>query len=162
MPGTLKYASYRYDDNLVLKVPAMLWLTLLYGIRHVFVIGAAMMMPLDVIATPWIHMQASPLFLLTDAVSALLLFASGHRVPSGSNFMRQLWKQGRWLLIASFGAAIVLFVFQNEETITDPDDWHFLDAILVVSIDLVFIAYLLGSELVRDVFRDFPDRSPNR
>jgi len=156
----LNYPSYRYDDNFALKVPPLLWLTLLYGVRHVFIVAAARMMPLDVFGTRWIYMQSSALFLATDAVAALLLFATGHRVPTGSNFMRQLWKRGRWLLTGAFGAAIALFVYLNRETITDPDDLHFLDAVLVVAVDLVFVAYLLGSQLVRDVFRDFPAPAP--
>ena len=156
----LNYPSYRYDDNFVLKVPLLLWLTLLYGVRHVFIVSATRMMPLDVFDTPWIYMQSSALFLLTDAVAALLLFATGHRVPTGSNFMRQVWKLGRWLLAGAFGAAIALFVYLNRETITDPGDMHFLEAILVVAVDLAFIAYLLGSRLVTDVFRDFPAPAP--
>ena len=156
----LNYPSYRYDDNFVLKVPLLLWLTMLYGVRHAFLLAAAWMMPSDVFGTPWTYMQSSVLFLATDAVAALLLLATGHRVPTGWKFMRPVWKLGRWLLSGAFGAAIVLFVYLNRETITDPEDLHFLDAILVIVVDLAFIAYLLGSRLVRDVFRDFPAPAP--
>lgn len=150
----LTYPSYRYDDNFALKVPLLLWLTLLYGVRHLLIIAVARMMPLDVFGTPWLYMQSSMLFLATDAVAVLLLFASGHRAPTGSTFMRQAWKRGRWLLAGAYCATIALFVYLNRETISDPGDPHFLEAILVVAIDLAFIAYLLGSRLARDVFRD--------
>jgi hypothetical protein len=44
----------------------------------------------------------------------------------------------------------------NSEVMTDPDSWYFMDGILVLMADFAFVAYLLGSELVRDVFKDFP------
>jgi hypothetical protein len=153
----LKYSAHHYDENLVLKVPAMLWLVILYGIRHFIFVVFAKLMPMDIVTIPWINFQTSPYFILTDLPAALVLFAIGHRVPNGQNFMRRVWKSGRWLLLASYVAGITLFSYLNKDVMTDPSSWDFPDAMFVVMMDVVVVAYLLGSERVRDVFRDFPD-----
>ena len=152
----LKYSAHHYDENLVLKVPAMLWLVILYGIRHFFLVGAAALMPMDIVTIPWINFQTSPYFMLTDLPAALVLFAIGHRVPDGLTFMRRVWTYGRWLLIASYVAGIALFAYLNQDVMTDPSSWDFPDGLFVVMMDFVIVAYLIRSELVRDVLRDFP------
>ena len=152
----LKYSVDRYDENLVLKVPALLWLAILYGIRHAFIVAAAALMPMDIVTISWLHMQSNPYFLLTDLPAALVLYAIGHRVPNGLNIMRQVWSYGRWLLVSSYISCIALFAYLNREVMTDPSSWDFPDGILVIVIDVVITVYLMRSELVKDVFNDFP------
>jgi hypothetical protein len=135
----------------------LLWLSILYGIRHFFIVGAAKLMPVDVVTIPWINMQTSLYFMLTDLPAVLVLLAIGHRIPDGLNFMRWVWVHGRWLLIASYMAGIAVFVYVNKEIMLDPHSWDFMDGMLVILIDLAFVGYLISAELVRDVFNDFPD-----
>lgn len=135
----------------------MLWLVILYGIRHFLFVGFAKLMPMDIVTIPWINFQTSPYFMLTDLPAALVLFAIGHRVPNGQNFMRRVWKSGRWLLIASYVAGIALFSYLNKDVLTDPSSWDFPDGVLVLMVDFAFVGYLLSSGLVRDVFKDFPN-----
>jgi len=153
----LKYSALHYDERLLLKVPPLLWLSILYGIRHFFIVGAAKLMPMDIVTVPWINMQASIYFMLTDLPAVLVLLAIGHRVPNGVKFMRWVWKHGRWLLMSSYMAGIVLFAYLNNEILFDPDSWDFMDGLFVVMIDFAFVGYLVRSELVRDVFNDFPN-----
>ncbi len=150
----LKYPVDRYDENLLLKVPALLWLAILYGIRHAFFVAAAALMPMDVVTLPWLQMQTSPYFLLTDLPAALVLLAAGHRVPTGLNIMRRVWKAGRWLLLVSYLSGIALFVRLNWDEVADPSSWHFADGVIVLLIDLALVVYVFSSALVRDVFRD--------
>jgi len=152
----LKYSTFHYDENLLLKVPPLLWLSILYGIRHFFIVGATVLMPMDVVTIPWINFQTSPFFMLTDLPAVLVLLAIGHRIPNAISFMRWVWMHGRWLLVSSHMAGIALFTYVNKEVMTDPSSWGFPDGMLVVIIDSVFVGFLLLSERVRDVFKDFP------
>jgi hypothetical protein len=152
----LKYSAHHYDETLLLKVPALLWLAILYGLRHFFFVVVAGLMPMDIVTIPWINFQTSPYFMVTDLPAALVLFAIGHRVPDALTFMRLVWQYGRWLLTASYLGGIALFAYLNKEVMTDPSSWDFPDAMLVVVIDILFVVYLMRSELVRDVFADFP------
>jgi len=152
----LKYSELHYDENLLLKVPPLLWLSILYGIRHFFIVGAAVLMPMDVVTIPWINFQTSPYFMLTDLPAVLVLLAIGHRIPNAMSFMRWVWMHGRWLLISSYLAGIALFIYMNREVMSDPNSWDFPDGMLVVVIDFAFVGYLLSSGLVRDDFNDFP------
>ena len=152
----LKYSALHYDENLLLKVSPLLWLCILYGIRHFFIVGAAALMPMDIVTIPWINFQTSPYFMLTDLPAVFVLLAIGHRVPDGLSLMRRIWMHGRWLLISSYMAGIAVFTYVNREVMTDPDSWDFLDGLFVVIIDFAFVGYLLLSELIRDVYKDFP------
>lgn len=120
-----------------------------------------MLMPMDVVAIPWVNFQTSTYFMLTGLPAATVLLATGHRVPDGLNLMRWIWMHARWLLLSSYTAGIAVFIYVNREAMTDPDAWNFLDAVFVVIIDLAFVGYLLTSELVRDVFKDFPTSTKN-
>ena len=152
----LKYSADHYDEGFLLKVPSLLWLAILYGIRHYFIVGAAFLMPMDIVTLPWINMQSNAYFMLTDVPAALVLLAIGHRTPEGLQIMRTVWKNGRWLLVLSYLAGIALFAYANRETLADPDAWDFGAGLAVLVIDFACLAYLLGSGLVRDVFRDVP------
>lgn len=153
----LKYSTHHYDENLLLKVSPLLWLAILYGIRHFFFIGAAKLMPMDIVGLPWINLQTSFYFMLTDLPALLVLVATGHRVPDGWDFMRRVWRSGRWLLICSYTAGVAVFGYVNRDILLDPDAWDFADGVLVLILDAAVIAYLLGSKLVRDTFNDLQD-----
>ena len=152
----LKYSTYRYDENLLLKVPPFLWLCILYGIRHYFFVGAAFLMPMDVVSVPLINMQSSAWFMLTDVPAVLVLLAIGHRTPDGLNFMRWIWMNGRWLLVSSYSAGIAVFIYTNKDIMSDPNSLDFTEGLLVLSIDFAIIGYLFMSGLVLDVFKDLP------
>jgi hypothetical protein len=158
----LKYPTHHYDENLLLRVSPLIWLSILYGVRHFFFMGAAKLMPMDVVALPWINLQTSPFFMLTDFPAVLVLLATGHRVSNGWNIMRRVWKHGRWLLIVSYGAGVAVFGYVNQETLLDPDAWNFADAMLVLIVDFACIGYLISSERVRDIFNDLPDSAEKR
>ncbi len=153
----LKYSALYYDERLLLKVSPLLWLSILYAIRHFFIVGAAVLMPLDIVSIPWLNLQANAYLILTDIPAVLVLLAIGHRISSGLKFMRRVWMHGRWLLIASYVTAIAAFTYVNKEIMTDPSSWDFPDGTLVLIIDLAFAGYLIGSGLVRDIFKDFPE-----
>ncbi len=158
----LKYSTFRYDENLSLKVPPLLWLCILYGIRHFFMVGAAFLMPMDVVSVPWINMQSSAFFMLTDVTAVIVLFAIGHRIPGGLNPMRRVWMYGRWLLLFSYLGGIAVFVYVNKETMIDPNAWDFTEGVLVLIIDFACVGYLFKSGLVRDVFNDFPNSTAKK
>lgn len=158
----LKYAPRHYDENLLLRVSPLLWLSILYGVRHFLFIGAAKLMPMDIVTVPWINLQTSIFFMLTDLPAVLVLLATGHRVPNGWNSMRWVWKHGRWLLIFSYGAGVAVFGYVNKEIMLDPEAWDFADAVLVLVLDFACIGYLFSSERVRDVFNDLPDSAEKR
>lgn len=158
----LKYSTFRYDESLLLKVPPLLWLCILYGIRHFFIVGAAYLMPMDIVSVPWINMQSSAFFMLSDIPAVIVLLATGHRIPDGLDIMRRVWMYGRWLLISSYTAGIIVFVFVNRAVMIDPEAWYFADGLFVLIFDFVFVGYLFKSGLVKDVFNDFPNSTKSR
>lgn len=147
----LKYDANFYDENLNLKVTPLLWFSILYGIRHFFFVAAAKLMPMDVVTVPWLNLQASEYFLLADVPALLVLIAIGHRTPDGLKPMQWVWRNGRILLVASYASSLAAFIFINNIA-AEFVYWDVAYLAPIVLIDVFFIAYLLRSELVRDIF----------
>ena len=152
----LKYSAHHYDDFLRLKIAPELWFVLLFGVRHVVFYSFAILMPLEVSETPWVDLQSSPYLILADLPIALVLLATGHRIPDAHKIMRWIWHHGLALLLAGYLIGIVIFLVLNLAVIIDPSKNGFPPAVSVVLVDIGIMIYLIRSELIRDIFREFP------
>ncbi|MBU0592645.1 MAG: DUF2919 family protein [Gammaproteobacteria bacterium] len=153
----LKYNAHNYDEFLQLKIPFLLWCAILYGVRHFFFIAASKLMPHDVATTPWMELQAHVNLIWSDLPSLLVLIATGHRVPEASRIMRWVWLHGRGILIGSYLLGFVIFFYLHLNVINDFGSSDFMSVLVALLTDIVIAAYVLRSELVKDVFRDFPE-----
>ena len=153
----LKYAAHHYDENLRLKDPFTLWLCFLYGIRHFFIIVVAAKVSLVFADNPWLDLQSSSFFLANDVLALVVFMAIGHRVPNASQLMRWVWLHGRWLLAGAYLLGIGIFVKLHQSILSHIDHPQFLTALSVLLIDLLIVTYLLKSELIKDIFNEFPE-----
>ncbi|MBI3903488.1 MAG: DUF2919 family protein [Nitrosomonadales bacterium] len=145
----LKYPARRYDLSMRLKVSPLLWLAMLYAIRHL----AFLMLKKDAGGVPWITLQANAFLICTDIPAALVLLSIGHRI-NGHGIMKWVWSHGRALLLASYLAAMVMFTFLNWPALSNPDSYKFITACSVLALDAIVVGYLLTSRLVGDIFAD--------
>jgi hypothetical protein len=152
----LKYEAHRYDDFLHLKISPLLWLILLYGIRHPLFVAAAHLMPGDVWGVPIVSLQADPRLTLADIPAALALLSTGHRIKDAKAIMVWIWHHGAGLLLLSYFSSASTFAFIHRDLLENPSGSGFLEACIVLAIDVLTMVYLLRSELVKDIFADFP------
>jgi len=153
----LRYPSFRYDDRLVLKVSPLLWIVLLYALRHVILVGLSFL-PKTAGTLGFLRHQIDPLFLLTDVPAFAVVYGYFLRTPQATRFDRRLWHAGRWLLVSSYAMHFVLLLsLQYKAVLTD-----FLESgiavMLFAVVDILVLSYLLRSALVRDIFADYPER----
>jgi hypothetical protein len=153
----LKYDAHRYDDFLHLRISLLLWMVILYGIRHPLFVAAAHLMPGDVWGMPLVSLQADSRLIWADIPAALTLLSTGHRIKNAKAVMVWIWHHGAGLLLLSYFASMLAFAFTHRELIANPDGNGFADVCIVLAIDIIAILYLLRSELVRDIFADFPE-----
>lgn len=153
----LKHDARHYDDYLRLKISPLLWFILIYGIRHFFFLAAAKLMPLEVGATPWIDLQVHIHLILSDLPALLVLIATGHRIPDAVHLMRLIWRHGHLVLVCSYLLGIAFFINLHMDTIGNYNSSNFIAALFVLLPDVAIIGYLLRSELVRDIFSEFPE-----
>lgn len=155
MPVPNAYPAGYYDDDLVLKVPLLLWAAMVFLVRHVLFLGLTFL-PRVGDAMSYLRDIVEPVFLLADALAAPVLLVALRRKPGSPAWMRGLWRQGRILLSGSALAYLGLWL----ANLGIAHNWHLStlnEALLVsVALDLVFLTFLATSALVRDVFRDFP------
>jgi len=152
----LKYDAHHYDDFLKLKISASLWFFLLYGVRHFFFVAALKLMPNDVGSIDWINAQANLLFMITDIPAAIVLLAIGHRLPDAFAIIRWVWAHGKIVLISSYLFSIALFIYLNQALIQGGDiDKLFLAAAVLIP-DVLIIGLIIKSELIKDIFSEFP------
>ena len=151
------YAPSNYDDDLCLKPPLLLSLTVLYlsraimlpiaiGIGHIAGVNAQAM---TLLRGFWSEDQ-----LLPALIAIPVLYAFCRRVPTASRLVRWIWARGRVFLALSAGLDIFLpFIAQL---------WHrdindqFLVSLLTSGMDVYFLVYVLAARRVRDTFADFP------
>jgi len=155
MPRPSLYPAHYYDENLVLRVPALLWLVMIMLVRHFIFVGLTFL-PSAGDAMTYLRDLVEPIFLISDLVAAPVLFVAMTRKPGSPPWMRGIWRRGRVLLIAAALVYIVIWIahFAVEQR------WHFaaLKTALFTSLilDLVVLVIVSSSPLIREVFRDFP------
>ena len=144
-----------YDDDLSLKVPPMIWLTLVFLLRHLILLGITFM-PTTGQEITLLREMIRPEYLLADLVALPVLVVALRRRPLAPAWMRRLWPAGRTLLSLS---ALVYLILLGRATITadGPLTETVNEGTLITALlNLAVILYLRQSTLARDLFRDFP------
>jgi len=155
----LKYDAHHYDDFLNLKISNSLWFCILYGVRHFFFVAALKLMPDDVASMDWINIQASSFYMVTDLPAALVLLATGHRIPEAISIMRLIWAHGKFILISSYILFITSFFYLNSSLIQIDDFNKIIFAATVLIPDILIVLFVLKSGLIKDIFNQFPHPS---
>lgn len=155
------YPANRYDEHLVLKVPPMLWLAMLFLVRHAILILLSYL-PRTGDAMLYLRDLVEPWFLLADVPAALVLFAAVRRKPGAMDWICATWRSGRLLLGTS--ALLYLILLAGTMALSARHLLSIVNEALILSVflNLAVIAYLGRSPLVRDVFGEFPlDATPD-
>ena len=152
----LKYDAHHYDDFLNLKISNSLWFSILYGVRHLFFVAVLKLIPDDVASMDWINIQANSFYVVTDVPAALVLLATGHRIPEALAIMRWIWANGKFILISSYISGICLFLYLNSSIIQGGDVNKFILAVCILVTDVIIMSFIFRSELIKDIFSEFP------
>ena len=155
----LKYDARCYDLDMRLKIPFLLWLIIIYGIRHgTFVAMTANVISLGLMPYSWMEMQSNYYLIACDVPALLVLIAAIYREPESWQLIRWIWQHGRALLLLSYLAGAAGFSYLHQSQLTMPANPDFIAALGGLLPDLYFIGYLLGSGLTRDLFNEFPEK----
>ena len=153
----LKYPARHYDEQLRLRVSPLLWVALIYGVRHFFLLAASKLMPLESAETPWIALQAHSGLLWADLLALGVLIATGHRIPDALRVMRWLWCNGRGVLVAAYLMSITGYIGLNHDVMFAPE--NIAASVVVLFTDIAFVVFLARSQLVKDIFAEFPEKA---
>lgn len=153
----LKYNARHYDADLKLKVPLLLWLALLFGVRHFFLVALAGLMPSESETTAWVGLQAHYELLACNLPALLVLLATGHRIPDAMPVMRWIWRHGRLLVALSYISTMAGFCLLNRALLANPASDGFGVALFILATDMFMMTAVLRSELLKDLFLEFPD-----
>ena len=154
--NVLSYDPWCYDNNLCLKVPFILALSIFYLSRHVIV-------PLIVFSIER-KTQSEDMFYLLSGSNTLIYLPCGlaalvvalcwaRRTPKAGTMVRRLWGRGRLWLLASALLDIGIRIATTTNLLKG-----FTLALLLL--DIYVVLYLFISVRVRDVFADFPELKP--
>jgi hypothetical protein len=152
-----RYSAHRYDDDLLLKTPPLLWLAMVFLVRHVLLLGITFLPttgPEIAALRAWVRPED-----LLAALPALpvLLVALRRRRPCAA-WMASLWQRGREVLTLSVLLDLLLVLplpWTGVGLLERPFDEAALIAVLMC---LAVLGYLWRSPLVADVFDDCPVR----
>ena len=156
----MTYGYQRYNQHDVLKPHWGFWLTSLFLLRHLigFVLvsmsgrGGRVGVSKEAIDLGDVMSLIEPIYMIADTPALLLLYAVGARVPKAGAAVRGIWNAGRWLILASVGIYLTLFVVThgtNLETF-GPATWTSLLLSALVA------SFAFGSRYMKDLFSQFP------
>jgi hypothetical protein len=155
MTKRLPYPLFRYDEELVLKVPVSLWVAMGFLVRHFVLLGVTFL-PRTGDMTEYLRDLVDPIFLLSDLPAVIVLLAALRRRSAAARPVRLVWSRGRALL----GASAVLylgFLAVKLASAARPLAVSINEAVIASGLaHVLIIAYLARSRLVRDVFAQFP------
>lgn len=153
----IKYAAHRYDDYLNLKISRSLWFYLLYGVRHLVFFCLLKLNPDYVASFDWLNAQSNWFFIITDFPAAMVFLVTGHRLPEAKKVMRWIWNHGKYLLVTSYALGIYVFLYLNHAHIQYEDSNSIILASTVLGPDILIIFVIIKSELIKDIFSEFPN-----
>ena len=152
----LPYPPHRYDEDLHLKVPLLLWLAMVVLVRHFLILGITFL-PTTGEEIKILRELVHPLYLLSDLPAGLMLFVAMRRRPECADWGRRVRHIGRWLLSSS-AAGYLIFLALTLFLAGRPLHLAVNELILLsILLHLGVLGYLVRSRLLRDLFRDFPE-----
>jgi len=95
---------------------------------------------------------------LADIPAALVFLCTGHRLPEALPVMRWIWTHGKFLLITSYILGIIIFLYLNNDLIQYENLNKLILALSVLMPDILIISFILKSELIKDIFNEFPSQ----
>ncbi len=150
-----RYGPTDYDDNACLSVPWMTWLTIAFLLRPAVVFIASVVKRGDRFALMNLFYDhpGQVLWTLAAGLPALLvLIAWWRRRPDAGPTIRQLWRQGRILLIVSLLGNFVMLLWPVVVLHYRLDIQTSGQLILCG----ILLYYQLRSRRNADAFKDFP------
>ncbi|UHD17491.1 DUF2919 family protein [Thiocapsa bogorovii] len=151
-----RYASHRYDDDVLLKVPILLWLTLVFQVRHLLLLGMTFL-PTTGEEIEVLRNLVRPELTVADLPAALVMAAGFRRRRPCPRWVRRIWRRAREILTLSILIYLGLLfatLAGSGLSLRDAIDEPLL-ASLLLSLAVPF--YLWRSRLVADVARDCPE-----
>jgi hypothetical protein len=154
-PRNRQWGPQHYDEHLALKVPALMWLTLAFLVRHLLLLGITFM-PTTGAEITVLRDLIRPEYVIADLIALPVLVVAVRRRPQAPEWMRKLWPAGRALLTLSTLVYLALLgwtLLGSERRLMETVNEATLISILL---SVAILLYLWRSVLVRDLFRDFP------
>jgi hypothetical protein len=161
-PERLPHPPERYDAAFNLRIPATLWLILVLLLRHALLLIITFM-PTTGKEITVLRELIRPEYLLADAI-ALPVFISAIRRDANKRpaWMASVWRRARTLL--SLSILVYLSLVAGRLLVTaGPLEQRLSESLLISGLlNLAALGYLWRSPLLRDLFRDWPDKPARR
>ena len=148
------YPRHCYDDDFLLKIPFLLWVFILIGLRHFMFLTP----PGQFLFGSSAEIFGYWYFCISDLIVLTVLIVSGHRVPESTELTRKYWHRGREILLFASLLSTAMVAFFEREALVNTSIWRFEPVIRSLLLDSTAIIYLAFSTHAKDVFMDFPTR----
>ena len=102
--------------------------------------------------------MVSPVFFFADLPVLALFYALNFRHPDGGDIPRFLWRFGSYLIIFSIILYTLILFSLREYSISN---LSVLDGVVCL-INIGILYYILSSEIIKDIFAEFPTRTSKK
>lgn len=155
----LNYPASAYDDQLVLRPPIGVWLTLVFLLRPLIVLVASVTNKADrvgLLNLIYPDRQWAVAHALAALPAIAVAIAYSRRDAKASAAVRWIWGHGRALLVTSLGINVLFLAYP---VLTHPGRLA-TSAMIQITVCALLAYYLFRSRRVADAFADFPPPTP--
>ena len=150
------YSIGDYDKQLTLKIGQNLWLILLFLLSPYIVIMLSLSNrknAMELINSIYPDRLDMALAAVVAIPVGFVIYALLTKKPTSTDFVRRIWRNGRKILI--FSAALkIIFIFSP--SLLETERKFEIISWIHVALSVITLAYLLLTQRVKDVFKDFP------
>jgi hypothetical protein len=151
-PKKFLFSPDDFNEFHVLKIPFLLYLVLIYLNKYFLLVVLPSIGGGDLTAiVRWFKIDW--LMMISCLPALALLVASLYRIPTPKKLPKLVWEKGRLLLLIS--SALDFVILASYVAL----DWRILDTGLaaLLAIDVAIAVYLLRSNYLKEMFKEFPE-----
>jgi len=148
------YTPDDYNSDNVLKIPIILYVTVVYAVKYYIYIasilaGAKRSTALKGYA---MGMDANIMLLIVTLPAIFVIVSMVKRGGESGNIFRVIWRFGRYLLSSTLAFNAILFAFIAYTTPYGKNNYLYVFSFF----DMWFLVYLNTTQRLKDVFNEFP------
>ena len=157
------YTPDDYDEYSCLKPNLGLYIAILFAMKDVVLIIVEALSKLKAKGGPnrleYFEQLVQPEMILVNILAVLLFVALMKRKPTEQGFWKKISAHGQKILILALGLHLVILGIEQVISISDAYRWDkgiSTPLMYMMFVDILFIAYVVTSQRIKDVFGDWP------
>ena len=159
----MNYTPDDYDEYSCLKPSKGLYIVILFAMKDVVLIIVEALSKLKAKGGPnrleYFEQLVQPEMVIVNILALFVFISFMKRKPTEQGGWKKISAHGQKILILALGLHLVILGIEQAISISDAYRWDkgiSTPLLYMMFVDILFIAYVVTSQRIKDVFRDWP------